>query len=114
MISSGGSMFDVIEELKKRNVGHIYLVVTYALFTAGIDKFNEYYEKGMLDGVYTTNLSYIPDEYKIASWLHVCDCSNFAAEVIYNMHNDISISSLLTDKSKPIKMLEKKFNESKK
>ena len=114
MISSGGSMFDVIEELKKRDVKHIYLAVTYALYTDGIDKFNEYYEKGMLDGVYTTNLSYIPDEYKNAPWLYVCDCSNFMAQIIYNMHNDISISSLLTDKSKPIKMLEKKFNESKK
>lgn len=114
MISSGGSMFDVIEELKKRNVKHIYLMVTYALYTNGIDKFNEYYNKGMLDGVYTTNLSYIPEEFQKAEWLHVCDCSEFAAEIIYNMHYDISISSLLTDKSKPIKMLEKKFNEVKK
>ena len=53
----------LIEELNKRGVKHIYLVATYALFTRGIDKFNEYYKKGMLDGVYTTNLSYVPKEY---------------------------------------------------
>ena len=73
--------------------------------------FKEYYEKDMFHGLYTTNLSYIPEEYKKEKWLHVCDCSDFAAQVIYNMHNDISISALLTDKSKPIKLLEKKFKE---
>lgn len=111
MISSGGSIFDVIDELKKRGVKKIYIVVTYALFTEGIDKFKEYYESGKFDGIYTTNLSYIPNEYKEESWLHVCDCSELLAKVIYNIHNDLSISEILRDKSEPIKLLEKKFNE---
>lgn len=109
MISSGGSMFDVIEELKKHNVKYIYIVVTYALFTRGIDKFREYYEKKKLDGVYTTNLSYIPEEYKNEKWLHVCDCSMMMSEIIYDIHNDISISDILGDKSLPIKLIEEKF-----
>lgn len=109
MISSGGSMFDVIEELKKRNVKHIYVVVTYALFTKGVDKFEEYYQNKMLDGVYTTNLSYIPDEYKKCKWLHVCDCSKQLAQIIYNIHNDLSISGIMKDKSYPVKLLEEKF-----
>ncbi len=109
MISSGGSMFDVIEELKKRNVKHIYVVVTYALFTKGVDKFEEYYQNKMLDGVYTTNLSYIPEEYKKCKWLHVCDCSKQLAEIIYNIHNDLSISKIMKDKSYPVKLLEEKF-----
>ena len=111
MISSGGSMFDVIEELNKRGVKHIYLVATYALFTRGIDKFDDYYKKGILDGVYTTNLSYIPKEFQEAKWLHVCDCSKYVAEIIYCIHNDISISNLLTDKSLPIKLIEEKFSQ---
>ena len=109
MISSGGSMFDVIDELKKYGVKYIYLVVTYALFTRGIDKFKKYFEEGKLDGIYTTNLSYIPDEYKKEKWLHVCDCSNFLGEIIYDIHNDISISGILGDKSLPIKLIEEKF-----
>ena len=102
-------MFDVIDELKKYGVKYIYLIVTYALFTRGIDKFKEYYENGKLDGIYTTNLSYIPDEYKKEKWLHVCDCSKLLGEIIYDIHNDISISELLTDKSLPIKLIEEKF-----
>lgn len=110
MISSGGSMFDVIDELKKRGVKKVFIIVTYALFTEGIQKFDAYYNYGLLDGVYTTNLSYIPEDYKQKEWLHVCDCSNMIANIIYNIHNDLSISSILRDKSEPIKMLEKKFN----
>lgn len=114
MISSGGSMFDVIEELQKRNVKHIYIVTTYALFTKGIDKFQKYFEKKMFDGLYTTNLSYIPEEYQKAEWLHVCDCSKLIAEVIYNLHNDLSLSKILGDKSYPVKLVEEKFmNENK-
>ena len=110
MISSGGSMFDVINSLKERNVSHLYIITTFALFTNGIDKFDEYYNNNMFDGVYTTNLSYIPKSYQEKSWLHVCDCSNMIAEIVYDLHNDLSISELLKDKSGPIKMLEKKFN----
>ena len=110
MISSGGSMFDVIDELKKRGIKKVYVIVTYALFTEGIEKFNKYYDDGLLDGIYTTNLSYIPESYKEKEWLHVCDCSKMISNVIHNIHNDLSISDILRDKSEPIRMLEKKFN----
>jgi ribose-phosphate pyrophosphokinase len=114
MISSGGSMFDVIDELHKRKIAHIYIIVTFALFTNGIDRFKEYYDKKILDGIYTTNLSYIPDEYKKEKWLYICDCSKELSEIIYDIHNDLSITSLLTDKSKPIKLLEDKFGKGEK
>lgn len=113
MISSGGSMFDVIDELKKRGVKYIYLMTTYALFTKGIDKFEEYYQEGKFDGLYTTNLSYIPEEYKSAKWLHISDCSKLVAEIIYSIHNDQSISSILRDKSYPVRLVEKKFEKDK-
>ena len=113
MISSGGSMFDCIEELNKLGVEHIYLVTTYALFTKGIDRFKEYYKDKKFDGLYTTNLSYIPEEFQKEEWLHVCDCSKLVAQVIYNIHNDLSIHSILIDKSTPVKLVEEKFKKEK-
>lgn len=109
MISSGGSIFDCIEELHKHKVEHIIVVVTYALFTKGIDQFREYHDKKMLDGVYTTNLTYIPEEFLKEKWLHVCDCSEYIAKIIYNIHNDISITELLRDRSLPMRLIEEKF-----
>ena len=111
MISSGSSMFDCIDELNKRNVKHIYICVTFGLFTKGLDKFDKYFEEKKFSGVYTTNLSYIPEEYKTHKWLHICDCSKDVANLIYNIHNDLSISELLRDKTLPSKLLEEKFTK---
>ena len=41
MIDSGGSILDTAESLKKIGVSKIYLLVTFALFTEGIDVFEE-------------------------------------------------------------------------
>ena len=111
MISSGGSMFDVIEELRKRGIKHIYIFVTYSLFTKGIDRFKELYDKGMFDGIYTTNLSYIDKQYLDEPWLHIVDCSLYLAKIIYNFHNEMSISDLQNNRSYPGKVLAKKFEK---
>ena len=109
MIASGGSMFDVINELKKRGVAHIYVISSFALFTEGIDKFKKYYEEGKFDGIYTTNVSYIDPKYKEEEWLHVVDCSKHLARVIHNLHEGESISELMKDRSYPSKVLARKF-----
>ena len=103
----------VIEKIKSINKYNpiVTSVVTYGLFTEGIEKFEEFYKAGLLNGLYTTNLSYIPEEYKNCEWLHICDCSKQLASIIYNIHNDLSISEILRDKSHPVKLLEKKFRE---
>ena len=114
MISSGESMFDVIKELKKLGVTSTYLVSTYALFTKGIREFEKFFKEGYFKGLYTTNLSYIPNEYRKNEWLHICDCSKLTADIIYNIHNDLSIHDILRDKSLPIKLIDEKFNFSEK
>ena len=103
-------MFDCIDELNKRNIKHIYIITTFALFTKGPDKFEEYYKNKKFSGIYTTNLSYIPKEYEKYKWLHICDCSKDIAKLIYNIHNNLSIHGLLRDKSLPVRLIEEKFN----
>ena len=36
----------------------IFAAATFGLFTNGLDKFDEAYESGLIDGVLTTNLIY--------------------------------------------------------
>lgn len=114
MVSSGESMFDVVEELNKLGVDTIYLTTTYALFTKGIDTFEKYYREKKFKGLYTTNLSYIPQEYQEKEWLHICDCSKLVADIIYSIHHDLSIHDILRDKSLPSKLIEEKFHQNEK
>ena len=57
MISSGESMLDVAKQLKDRNAGRVFVCTTFGLFTDGFDKFDEYYNKGYISKVITTNLT---------------------------------------------------------
>jgi len=110
MIASGESIFDIAEELKMRKAGKIFVATTFALFTEGIEKFNHYYEKGYIDSVYTTNLSYIPEQVKKQPWFKEVDLSEYISRIINRLNYDMSISSML-DARKGIQELIRYRNE---
>jgi ribose-phosphate pyrophosphokinase len=112
MIASGGSILDTALSLKKLGVERIYLIVTFALFTEGIDKFNEYYDKGIFDRVYASNVSYVPKYIKQTKWFKSVDCSYKIANVISELNYGHSIGELIsgrTDTAVKIKKLRKDY-----
>lgn len=98
MIASGGSLIDTAKQLKERGAEHIYLMSTFALFTKGVDMFNEAYNKGLFDKLYSTNLTYVPEEYKSLPWFYSVDCSLKVANIINNLNEGNSIRELLNGK----------------
>ncbi len=100
MIASGESILDVAHRAKELGAAKIYLIATFALFTKGIDIFNEAYQKGEFNKIYTTNLTYIPDEYKKLAWLAEVDCSLKVAKVIDALNQGTSLSNLINDTDK--------------
>lgn len=100
MIASGSSMLEVAEELKKRGANKVYLTATFALFNEGIDKFNEAYKKGYFDKLYTTNLTYMNDDYKKREWVETVDCSRLLAKYINTLNKQQSICNLANGKEK--------------
>lgn len=95
MIASGESVFDIMQELKKRQAGKVYVATTFALFTEGVEKFKAYYEQGLFHKLYTTNLSYIPEEVKKEPWLKEVDMSFYISRIINRLNYDVSISDLM-------------------
>lgn len=87
MIASGGSMIEVAKEMKKRGAKKVYMIATFSLFTAGIEKFEEAYKKGYFDRLYTTNLTYVPKEIKKLAWFEEVDCSEQLAKIILQHNN---------------------------
>ena len=82
MISSGESMLDTCKELKERKAAKAIVCCTFGLFTNGLEKFDEYYEKGYLDYVITTNLNYRPKELFDRKWYLEADMSKYTAAII--------------------------------
>ena len=110
MISSGESMIDVASELKKRGAKRVFCATTFGLFTNGFDKFDEAYEKGIIDKILTTNLVYQPDELLSKPWYINVDMSKYMALLIDTLNHDSSISDLLNHVDRIQKRV-KEYNE---
>lgn len=95
MISSGESMLDVAKELKARKARKVFICSTFGLFTNGLDKFDEYYEKGLIDRILTTNLVYQTPELLSRPYYIDVDMSKYIALIIDNLNHDASLSELL-------------------
>ena len=95
MISSGESMIEVATYLKNRKARRIFAAATFGLFTAGLDKFDEAYEQGLIYRVLTTNLIYQKPELLEKEWYISCDMSKYIAYIIDTLNHDSSISDLL-------------------
>ena len=109
MISSGESMLDTAKELKERKAAKVAVCCTFGLFTSGFDKFDEFYEKGYIDSVVTTNLNYRAPELFEREWYVEADMSKYIAAIINSLNHDVSISSALSPTDK-IQQLIKKYN----
>ena len=108
MISSGGSMLDVAKQLKSRNVGRVFVCTTFGLFTDGLEKFDEYYEKGYINKVITTNLTYLPPELYEKPYFVKADMSKFLALIIDSLNHDVTIGAVLNPTDKIHALLEKR------
>ena len=95
MISSGESMLDVAKQLRARGAGRVFVCTTFGLFTEGFAKFDEYYEKGYIDRVITTNLTYLPKEVHEKPYFVTADMSKFLALIIDSLNHDLTIGSVL-------------------
>lgn len=113
MISSGESVIDVAQELKKRKARRIFLCSTFGLFTNGLEKFDEAYEQGLFDRLITTNLIYQPDELLAREYYLTADMSKYIAKLIDALNHDASISEFLNQTGR-IQAFVQKYRETQK
>ena len=107
IIASGESMLDIAYEMKKRKAQRIFAYATYAIFTAGLEKFDKAYADGIVDGVFGTNLTYRSPELLGRPWFHEVDCSKYIAYYIAAVNQNVSISTLIDSHEKIQKLLKK-------
>ena len=106
MISSGGSMLDVARQIKERGANKVFICTTFGLFTDGLDAFDEYYEKGYISKVVTTNLNYRPPELLTREWYAEADMTEYTASIIDHLNHDLSISDIQSPTKKINRLLD--------
>ena len=107
MISFGESMLDTAKALKDRKAKKVIICCTFGLFTNGLEKFDEFYNKGYIDYVITTNLNYRPKELMEREWYLEANMSKYLAAIVNSFNHDISIGAALSPTIKIQKLLQK-------
>ena len=110
MISSGDSIIEVAQELKRRKAKRIFAAATFGLFTNGLQKFDDAYEQGLISGILTTNLIYQTPELLEKPWYIDCDMSKYIALIIDTLNHDGSVSTFLEPNDRIQHVLQKYRN----
>ncbi len=95
MISSGDSMLDITAKLKDIGARRIFIFATFGLFTNGLDRFDDMYEKGLIDKVFTTNLIYRSDELLSRPWYCETNVCKYVSLIIDTLNRDLSLNDIL-------------------
>ena len=107
-------MQEVAKELKKRKARRVFVCATFGLFTNGFAKFDEYYDNGIIDGIFTTNLVYQTPELLSKPYYYNVDMTKYTALIIDNLNHDSTLSRLLTPTNRINNFLEKERKRKKK
>ena len=107
MIASGESMLDVAKQIKERKAKRVFICTTYGLFTEGLAKFDEYYEKGWIDRVITTNLNYRLPELLTKEYYIEANMSKYLASIIDIINHDVSVEKVRSNNEKIMELMKK-------
>lgn len=108
MISSGGSLLDVATQLKTiYKAKRVFNFATFGLFTDGFKEFDEAYEKGIIDKIFTTNLVYRKPEIFEKPWYVEVNMCKYVSYIIDTLNHDNTISELLKPDKRIAALLEK-------
>lgn len=93
-IATGGSIVELIERLRERNVKDITVVCTHGVFTgSSLERFRN---REDISEIVTTNTVPIPEEQRPEN-MTVLSIAPLLAETIRRIHNGESVSSLFAD-----------------
>ena len=68
MISSGDSVLEIAERVKAMGAKRVFVCTSFGLFCEGLDRFDDAYEKGVIEKVFTTDLIYRSPELLSREW----------------------------------------------
>ena len=111
MISSGESMLDEAKQLKDRNANRVFVCTTFGLFTDGLKKFDDYYEKGYIHKVITTDLNYRTEELINRPYYEPATMSKYLASIMDTLNHDVSVERVRSTTAKINKLLETSRNK---
>ena len=104
-------ILDVAKQLKDRNANRVFVCTTFGLFTDGLKKFDDYYEKGYIHKVITTDLNYRTEELINRPYYEPATMSKYLASIMDTLNHDVSVERVRSTTAKINKLLETSRNK---
>jgi ribose-phosphate pyrophosphokinase len=100
MLGTGGTLIKAMRKLKEYGAEKIVCAVSLPLFTAeAVESFDQAYAEGLFTCVIGTNAVYHDQSVLGRPWYLSADVSHLFARIIYRLHYNRSLASLLDDRS---------------
>lgn len=106
IIATGESMLSIAEKLKAMGAKRVFFAATFALFTAGLEKFRKAYANRLFESVISTNLTYTSPELMAEPWFISADMSKFTAYIVSSCNQQNSVSRLLDPHDKICELID--------
>ena len=106
MIASGGSVLDVSKQLKLRGAKRVIIFTTFGLFSNGLDAFDDAYEQGVFDRIFTTNLVYQAPELLKRKYYRSVEMESYVAAMIDHKHHGGSLLDLTRPQARIRQLIE--------
>ncbi len=108
MLGTGGTLIKALRTLKEAGAARIVCAVSLPLFTArAMDSLDAAWRDGLFHRIIGTSAVSLPKEILEREWYLSADVSNLFARILWRLHYNRSLGSLLDDRS-PIKDLLKR------
>jgi ribose-phosphate pyrophosphokinase len=94
MIDTGGSVYTLVRELHKRNVGKVSIAAVHPVFSPpAVSRLTKLHDDGLLEHVVVADTVPCAENHKDEMpFLHVVSSARLTAEVIMRMHEEGSLS----------------------
>jgi ribose-phosphate pyrophosphokinase len=105
IIASGESVLSILRRIKELGARRIFVFATFGQFCAGLESFDRAYGEGLVEKVFTTNLTYQPQTLLEREWYCSVDMSKYIAYIVSTLNFDRSLSHLLDPSARIEKLL---------
>lgn len=106
MLDSGRDLIASASELKSRGAGRIICAVSFAQFTEGIQPLRQAWESGLIERIFSTDMSYRPPEVLSSPWYTDIPMADDLALLISALNHDASLSRLMAPAARIDQLLE--------
>ncbi len=108
MIDSGGSMIACASELKTRGAKRVICAVSFTQFTKGIAPIRQAWESGIIERVFSTDMSYRPPEVLSSPWYTDIPMADDLASLISALNHNSSLMRLTAPAARIKALLEER------